>query len=149
MPRIPSHYKSSFYSPITLLIMSKLPLYPSPVHVKDCSICPNPLCCIKTSHEYQDLTPMPAIPSGVPQLEIVRFGNSNPFPSINCWKLVTPNMFDPESKPWVYLSEGYGTVRLSKVVEVKGWVLYDTIRDERLITRVALSKRRRWQWMWW
>ena len=129
--------------------MSRLLAYPPPVHVKDHSSCPNPICGIKALHDYHDLHPIPPVPPGVPQLEIARFGIFNPFPTINCWKLVSPMTFDPRNEPWVYLPGGYGTVWLTRTLEAKGWVLYEAIRDENLITRVAFPKRRQWRWWWW
>ena len=133
------------------LITMPLPLaVPPPVHVKDYSLCPNPLCCIKISHDFHDLLPAPPIPAGVQQLRISRFGSSNPFPTVNCWKLVSPMSFDPRDEPWVYLPGGFGTVWLTITgIEADGWIMYNAIQDERLIIHIAFPKWRRQWWRWW
>ena len=134
----------------TFYSMSGFPVYPPLVHVNSSLLCPNPFCNIKAPHDYVDLLPVPSIPIGIAQLEIARFTHPNPFPAVNCWKLVSPIAFDPKDELWVYLSGGFGTVVLAKTtIEKEGWVIYYAMRDGKLVTRVALPKRRRWRWRWW
>ncbi|KIJ90238.1 hypothetical protein K443DRAFT_126551 [Laccaria amethystina LaAM-08-1] len=100
--------------------------FPCMVHVRSSSLCPNPLCNIKVPHDFHDLLLVPPIPVGVKQLEVAQFMYPNPFPSVNCWRLVSPLTFNPEDEPQVYLQDGYGTVRLSRMaIEREGWVIYD------------------------
>ena len=78
--------------------MSGFPVYPPLIHVDSPLLCPNPLCNIKAPHDYVDLLPVPSIPIGILQLEIVCFTHPNPFPAVNCWKLVSPIAFDPKDE---------------------------------------------------
>lgn len=131
--------------------MTEHKVFPLGRHVKHCLRCPNPLCDIRTSHDYHAPCPPQPITEGVPQLVIERFEDHDPFPKVNCWKIVSSEFLDPERKPWVHLSEGYGTVRLQySGVERRGWALYEAIAWEGgLATRVALRKRRLHWWKWW
>ena len=114
--------------------MSGFPTYPPLVHVNNSLLCPNPLCNIKASHDFVDLLPVPSILIGILQLEIVHFTHPNPFPAVNCWKLVLPINFDPKDELWVYLSGGFGMVVLAKTtMEREGWVIYYAMRDGKLV----------------
>ena len=122
-------------------------------HVENYLACPNPLCNIRVSHDYLHFHPPPpkTAPEDVPHLVIKRFQKRNPFPTVNCWKVVAPAPFNPVGEPWVHLPEGYGKVWLQDACEeVKGWRLFEARTDEEgLVTRLAFRKCRVLWWRRW
>ena len=120
-------------------------------HVKGYQTCPNPLCDIRSSHDY--LFPHPPRPAlkGVPHLTIKRFQKNNPFPNINCWKVIAPVDFNPEGEPLVYLPEGFGTVWIQDMCEEeRGWRLFEArTNEDGLIALLAFRKRRTTWWKRW
>jgi len=117
-------------------------------HVEHCLACSNPLCDIHASHDYMFPPPPKPAPKGIPHLTIERFQRNNPFPKINCWKVVLPTSFKPEGEPLVYLPEGHGMVWIQDMCEeVGGWRLFEArTNEDGLIMILAFHKP---QTRWW